>query len=82
LPWVFHRVGSMFCLFFTADPVVELASARRSDLTKFSRYFLGCLDRGIYFAPSQFESGFLSVAHDAADLETTARVMRESLKDL
>jgi glutamate-1-semialdehyde 2,1-aminomutase len=82
LPWVFHRAGSMFCLFFTADPVVDLASAKRSDLTKFSRYFLGCLDRGIYFAPSQFESGFLSVAHDAADLKTTARVMRESLKDL
>jgi len=82
LPWVFHRVGSMFCLFFTADPVVDLASAKRSDLTKFSRYFLGCLDRGIYFAPSQFESGFLSVAHDATDLKTTASVMRESLKDL
>lgn len=80
--WVFHRAGSMFCLFFTADPVVDLTSAKRSDLTKFSRYFLGCLERGIYFAPSQFESGFVSVAHCAADLETTARVMRESLKDL
>src|ERR1700694_148108 len=72
--WVFHRTGSMFCLFFTPDPVVDLASAKRSDLTKFSRYFLGCLDRGIYFAPSQFESGFVSVAHGSADLETTARV--------
>jgi len=80
LPWVFHRVGSMFCLFFTADPVSDLASAKRSDPAKFAGFFGGCLERGIYFAPSQFESGFLSVAHTAADLETTARVMRESLQ--
>jgi len=80
MPWVFHRVGSMFCLFFTADPVVDLASAKRSDLTKFGNFFRGCLDRGIYFAPSQFESGFLSVAHQDSDLDTTARVIRETLE--
>jgi glutamate-1-semialdehyde 2,1-aminomutase len=79
LPWVFHRVGSMFCLFFTPNPVVDLAGAKSSDLTKFATFFRGCLERGVYFAPSQFESGFLSVAHGAADLETTARVMREAL---
>ena len=82
MPWVFHRVGSMFCLFFTADPVIDLASAKRSDLTKFGNFFRGCLDRGVYFAPSQFESGFLSVAHQDSDLDTTARVMRESLATL
>jgi glutamate-1-semialdehyde 2,1-aminomutase len=82
MPWVFHRAGSMFCLFFTPDPVVDLASAKRSDIVKFARFFRSCLERGIYFAPSQFESGFLSVAHGTADLETTARVMRESLNDL
>jgi glutamate-1-semialdehyde 2,1-aminomutase len=79
LPWVFHRVGSMFCLFFTPGPVFDLASAKSSDLTKFATFFKGCLERGVYFAPSQFESGFLSVAHHATDLETTARVMREAL---
>jgi glutamate-1-semialdehyde 2,1-aminomutase len=79
LPWVFHRVGSMFCLFFTPRPVFDLAGAKGSDLTKFATFFRGCLERGVYFAPSQFESGFLSVAHDAADLETTARIMREAL---
>jgi len=82
MPWVFHRVGSMFCLFFTPEPVVDLASAKRSDLTKFANFFRGCLDRGIYFAPSQFESGFLSVAHQDSDLDATARVMRESLASL
>ena len=52
----------MFCLFFTADPVTDLASAKRSDLEKFARFFQRCLDRGVYFAPSQFETGFLSTA--------------------
>lgn len=79
LPWVFHRVGSMFCLFFTANPVVDLASAKRSDTARFARYFRGCLERGIYFAPSQFESAFLSVAHQKSDLELTARSVRDSL---
>ncbi|HEY2614245.1 MAG TPA: glutamate-1-semialdehyde 2,1-aminomutase [Chthoniobacterales bacterium] len=79
LPWTFQRVGSMFCLFFTAGPVFDLASAKRSDPEKFARYFRGCLDRGIYFAPSQFETGFLSIAHQKSDLEMTARAMRDAL---
>jgi glutamate-1-semialdehyde 2,1-aminomutase len=79
LPWVFHRIGSMFCLFFTEEPVVDLASAKRSDPEKFGRYFRACLDRGVYFAPSQFETGFLSTAHTQEDIEQTAAVMRESL---
>ncbi len=79
MAWTFHRVGSMFCLFFTREPVVDLASAKRSDTEKFARYFRGCLERGIYFAPSQFETGFLSTAHRDSGLEATVRAMRESL---
>jgi glutamate-1-semialdehyde 2,1-aminomutase len=79
LPWVFHRIGSMFCLFFTEEPVTDLASAKRSDPEKFARYFRACLDRGVYFAPSQFETGFLSTAHGLDDIERTAVVMREAL---
>ncbi len=79
MAWTFHRVGSMFCLFFTQKPVADLASAKRSDTEKFARYFRGCLERGIYFAPSQFETGFLSTAHRDSDLEATVRAMRESL---
>jgi glutamate-1-semialdehyde 2,1-aminomutase len=82
LPWVFHRIGSMFCLFFTGDPVVDLASAKRSDLEKFSRFFNACLNRSVYFAPSQFETGFLSTAHTAEDVERTAAVVREALQTL
>jgi glutamate-1-semialdehyde 2,1-aminomutase len=69
----------MFCLFFTADPVNDLAGAKRSDLAKFASFFRNCLDRGIYFAPSQFETGFISIAHQPSDLDATARVMREAL---
>ena len=76
----FHRIGSMFCLFFAAAPVVDLASAQRSDLKMFARFFHTCLKRGVYFAPSQFETGFISMAHTPADIERTGAVVREALK--
>jgi glutamate-1-semialdehyde 2,1-aminomutase len=79
LPWVFHRTGSMFCLFFTREPVIDLVSAKRSDPQKFAHFFKACLDRGVYFAPSQFETGFLSTAHTVEDIERTARVVRDAL---
>ena len=74
-----HRVGSMFCLFFTDQPVFNLADAQKSDRAAFARFFHGCLERGVYLAPSQFETGFISVAHTMSDIETTAQVMAESL---
>jgi glutamate-1-semialdehyde 2,1-aminomutase len=80
LSFTFHRIGSMFCLFFAAGPIVDLAGAKRSDLEKFARYFRACLDQGVYFAPSQFETGFLSTAHDAELIERTCDVMRDALK--
>jgi glutamate-1-semialdehyde 2,1-aminomutase len=78
----FHTVGSMFCLFFAPGPILDLASARRSDLKAFARFFHACLERGIYFAPSQFETGFISTAHTPEDLERTATVIREVLATL
>jgi glutamate-1-semialdehyde 2,1-aminomutase len=71
----FNRLGSMFCLFFTEEPVWNLAEAMKSDLTAFGRFFHFCLERGIYFAPSQFETGFLCLQHTAADLERTTEVI-------
>jgi glutamate-1-semialdehyde 2,1-aminomutase len=78
----FHRRGSMFCLFFAGGPVVDLASAQRSDLKMFTRFFHACLKRGVYFAPSQFETGFISTAHTAEDIERTGAIIREALKNL
>src|SRR6267142_372949 len=78
----FHRLGSMFCLFFAAAPIVDLASAQRSDLKVFTEFFHACLKRGVYFAPSQFETGFISTAHTLADIERTGDAAREALRAL
>ena len=75
-----QRIGSMFCLFFAPGPVVDLAGAKRSDLKMFGRFFHACLERGVYFAPSQFETGFISTAHTPTDIERTAKVIREALR--
>jgi glutamate-1-semialdehyde 2,1-aminomutase len=78
----FHRAGSMFCLFFAPGPIVDLAGARRSDLRTFARFFHACLKNGIYFAPSQFETGFVSTAHTPDDLERTSAAVHEVLATL
>jgi glutamate-1-semialdehyde 2,1-aminomutase len=78
----FHRIGSMFCLFFASGPVVDLATAQRSDLKMFAKFFHGCLKRGVYFAPSQFETGFISTAHTPGDIERTAAVISQALHEL
>ena len=78
----FHRIGSLFCLFFTREPVVDLASARLSDLKRFAKFFHGCRERGVYLAPSQFETGFISTAHTAEEIERTGQVVHEVLRNL
>ncbi len=77
--YTFHRIGSMFCLFFTDGPVYDLGSAQTSDRAAFARFFHACLDGGVYFAPSQFEAGFLSTAHTPADMARTAEVTTRAL---
>jgi len=78
----FHRLGSLFCLFFAAGPIVDLEGAQRSDLKMFARFFHGCLQGGIFFAPSQFETGFISVAHTTEDMERSAVAVRHALAGL
>jgi len=75
----YQRIGSMFCLFFTPGPVRNLDDAKRSDLRAFAAFFGKCLDAGVYFAPSQFEAGFVSTAHTEAEIEETARVVDDAL---
>jgi glutamate-1-semialdehyde 2,1-aminomutase len=77
----FHRVGSMFCLFFTDVEVRDLASAKRSDTRAFAHFFHSCLDAGIYFAPSQFETGFISLAHSGEDLRRTGEAAARALME-
>ncbi len=75
----FNRAGSMFCLFFTDRPVWNLDDAQTSDRAAFARYFHAALDGGVYFAPSQFEAGFISTAHTPEDMERTAEVAARAL---
>ena len=77
-----QRLGSMFCAYFTDQPVWNLADALRADRDRFARFFHGMLERGIYLAPSQFEAGFLSTAHTPADIERTVRAAAEVFKTL
>ena len=81
IPVTFHRIGSMFCTYFADHPIHHLGDAMRSDRDRFARFFHGMLGEGIYFAPSQFEAGFLSAAHSEADIDATVaaaeRVMRQ-----
>ncbi|HEY9170820.1 MAG TPA: glutamate-1-semialdehyde 2,1-aminomutase [Verrucomicrobiae bacterium] len=81
VPVTFNRCGSMFCAYFTGEPVWNLTDAMKSDRERFKQFFHGMLDAGVYLAPSQFEAGFLSTAHGEADITQTvaaaAQVMRQ-----
>ncbi len=66
-----NRVGSMFTTFFTDKPVRNWTSAKACDTKKFGAFFTAMLERGVYLAPSQFEAGFMSLAHSEADIDAT-----------
>jgi len=66
-----NRCGSMFTVFFTAEPVTDFASAKTSDTDRFSTFFRSMLEQGVYLPPSQFEACFISAAHTEADLDRT-----------
>jgi len=82
VPVQFNQCGSMFCGYFTTQPVHNVADAMHSDRERFKKFFHGMLDAGVYLAPSQFESGFLSTAHTAADIEKTVGAAAKVLRTL
>jgi len=75
-------LGGMFGLFFTGESVNNYEAAKKSDLTKFTRFHRGMLERGIYLAPSQFEAGFTSGAHTSEDIQKTLSAAKEVFKSL
>jgi glutamate-1-semialdehyde 2,1-aminomutase len=77
-----QRVGSMMTLFFQSGPVTDWESAARSDTEKFSKYFWGMLERGIYMPCSQFEALFVSAAHSGADIDHTIAMAAEVFQSL
>ena len=82
IPVQFNRCGSMFGAYFTDTPVHNLADAMKSDRERFKKYFHGMLAGGVYLAPSQFEAGFISTAHTAADIEQTVRLASQVMRAL
>ncbi len=77
VPVFVDRVGSMLGLFFADRPVRSFEDAKTCDLKKFTAYYQGMLERGIYLAPSQFEAFFVSTAHETKDIEKTLDAARE-----
>jgi len=77
----FNRCGSMFCAYFTDRPVYNLAGAMHSDREQFKKFFHGILAAGVYFAPSQFEAGFISTAHSEADIANTVKAAARVMQD-
>ena len=82
VPGTINRVQSMFTGFFTAGPVEALAQVEQSDAGQYGRYFHAMLERGAYFAPSQFEAGFVSTAHTEEDIDRTIEAAEAALGEL
>lgn len=78
----FQRVGGMFCTYFQKGPVQSFDEAVQSDTEQFSRFFRTMLDLGINLAPSQFEAGFMSIAHSQEDLDRTIAAAEKSFAQL
>lgn len=78
IPVVTAHFGTMGGLFFTDHPVTNYAEAATADTARFAQWFRALLDRGVYIAPSQFETLFLSRAHTPADLEHTLTMAAEA----
>lgn len=75
-----NRVGSMFCLFFSEEEITNVDDVKKTDAEAFRKFFWAALDRGVYFAPSLYEAGFISLAHGEQEMEKTVEVSKEALK--
>jgi glutamate-1-semialdehyde 2,1-aminomutase len=74
------RVGTMFSNYFTSESVIDYDTAKTSDTDRFGRYFHAMLEGGVYIAPSQFEAGFISLAHSDEDIDQTVQAARRAFQ--
>jgi len=79
---VTNRVGSMWTSFFTSEPVIDWSTAGKSNRDLYGRFFHAMLAEGVYLAPSQFEAGFVSVAHTEAIIEQTIEASQHAFQTL
>jgi glutamate-1-semialdehyde 2,1-aminomutase len=75
-------VGSMFGLYYRETPPHDFAGAKEGDAVRFARFFRAALARGLFFAPSAFEAGFVSTAHEDSDVEETIQRAGEALREV
>ena len=80
IPAQVNAAGSLATLFFTAEPVKNYAGTKKSDTGRYARFFREMLERGVFFAPSQFEAAFVSAAHTPEDVARTIAAARDSLQ--
>jgi len=82
VPAYHTRIGSMLCTFFTEQPVTDYATAKKCDMKRYAKFFHGMLERGFYFAPSQFEAVFVSTAHGEKEIDSTIDAFKDVIKDI
>jgi glutamate-1-semialdehyde 2,1-aminomutase len=82
VPFSAASLGGMFGFFFRAELPRSFAEVMQSDAARFTRFFHAMLERGIYFAPSAYEAGFVSSAHGEAELQATLAAARESFASI
>jgi glutamate-1-semialdehyde 2,1-aminomutase len=76
------KAGSLWGLFFSDEPVIDLPSAMKSDTALYAKYFHRMLDHGIWLAPSQYEAGFVSTAHTTRDVERTLAAADAAMREI
>lgn len=82
IPICLTGLGSMICVFFTDQPVLNYDMAKKSDINMFNEYFWAMLKQGVYLPPSQFEALFISMAHSKDDLNKTVQAIDNAFKHL
>jgi glutamate-1-semialdehyde 2,1-aminomutase len=75
MPHRVNQVGSMFCLYFLDEEIVNVDTVQKQDFEIFKKLFWGCLEAGVYLAPSPYETGFISAAHTREDIDDTLNVI-------
>jgi len=79
VPVQLNRVGSILTVFFTESEVIDYTTATTSDNQQYASYFHAMLAEGVYLAPSQYETLFVSLAHSDVDIEETIQASRLAL---
>jgi glutamate-1-semialdehyde 2,1-aminomutase len=82
VPLFITQVPGMFGLFFTAQTVRSFADVMAADKERYARFFHLLLAEGVYLAPSAYEAGFVSAAHDDAIIDATISAARKALQQL